>query len=90
MARPRKYPTDAARQAAHRDRYAVFEIRIVKETAATITKLAETLDVPRTEVVNSLINFALLNRNWFTLGLFGKALPYAKNPLDPGEEFDES
>lgn len=82
MARPRKYATAAERQAAFRDRYAVFEIRLTTETAATLAKLADTLDVSRNEVVNSLINFALLNRNWFTLGLFGKRLPYAKNPLD--------
>lgn len=82
MARPKKYATPAEKQAAYRARYEIIEVRLVKETAATITELAETLDVPRTEVLNSLINFALLNRNWFTLGLFGKRLPYLKNPLD--------
>lgn len=42
--------------------------------------------MPSTEVVASLINFALLNYNWRTLGLFGKRLPHAsetrrENPI---------
>lgn len=77
MARPRKYADDAARQAAYRTRYAVIQVRLVPETAETLTKLAEYLDVPRTEVANSLLNYALLNRNWIQLGLFGKRLPHA-------------
>lgn len=83
MARPSKYASPAERQAAYRERYAVIDIRVAKETAETLDKLAEHLDTSRNEVVNSLINFALLNRNWATLGLFGKRLPYAKNPIDP-------
>lgn len=81
MGRPRKYATDADRQAAYRERYAVIQIRLSPETAATLDKLADYLDTDRTEVANSLINFALLNRNWETLGLFGKRLPRQKNPL---------
>lgn len=77
MARPKKYANDAERQAAHRSRNTVLQIRLVPETAETLDKLAEYLAVPRTEVANSLINFALLNRNWYTLGLFGKPLPHA-------------
>ena len=87
MGRPRKYSTASEKQAAYRDRYAVFDIRVQKETAETLDALAKHLDVPRTEIVNSLIIFALLNRNWATLGLFGKRLPYSKNPIDEiGEE----
>jgi len=78
-ARPRKYASAAERQAAYRDRYAVIEIRLVRETADTLDRLASDLDTSRNEVVNSLINFALLNRNWFTLGLFGKRLPRAED-----------
>lgn len=86
MARPSKYATPAERQAAYRARYEIIEMRVVKETGETLTALSKHLDVPRTELINSLINFALLNRNWATLGLFGKRLPYSKNPLDPDEE----
>lgn len=80
MGRPRKYANAAEKQAAYRARYAVVEARLVPETVETLDRIAEALDVPRTEVVNSMINYALLNRNWFTLGLFGKRLPYHKNP----------
>lgn len=85
MARPRKYASDAERAKAFRNRYAVGEFRVIPETMATLEAIALEFDVPRTEVVNSMINFALLNRNWFTLGLFGKRLPYSKNPLDESE-----
>lgn len=86
MARPTKYASAAERQAAYRDRYAVMEFRVVKETGETLDKLAAHLYVSRNELVNSLINFALLNRNWAQLGLFGKRLPYAKNPTDDTTE----
>lgn len=74
MGRPRKYATDAERQAAYRDRWAVKEFRMEKETAATIAKLSSELDASESEVLDSLVKFALLNRNWLTLGLFGKRL----------------
>lgn len=82
MARPRKYTSAAEKQAAFRQRYVTVEARLIPETAATLDELALKFDVPRTEVINSLINYALLNRNWHALGLFGKRLPYNKNPLD--------
>lgn len=88
MPRPKKYESAAQRQAAYRARYATVEIRLHPDTAATLDRLAESLDVPRTEVVNSLINYALLNRNWFTLGLFGKRL-HAKESSKASED-DES
>lgn len=74
MARPKKYADNAARQAAHRARNNVIEARLSNRTVLTLDKLASELDVPRTEVINSLVQFALLNRNWHTLGLFGKRL----------------
>lgn len=80
MARPKKYATAAERQAAFRSRYTTVTVRVQDETAQTIAELAQALDVPQTEVINSLIMYALLNRNWHTLGLFGKRLPRA-NPI---------
>lgn len=77
MGRPRKFATAAERQAAYRDRYGIRQIRLRKETLATIDDIASQLDVPSTEVIASLVNFALLNYNWRTLGLFGKRLPHA-------------
>lgn len=88
MARPKKYADDAARQAAYRSRYTIVQVRLVPETAETLTKLAEYLDVPRTEVANSLLNYALLNRNWLQLGLFGKRLPHAADKKRGGEPQD--
>ena len=82
MARPRKFASDSERQAAYRGRYAVRQIRLSKETMTTIDDIAAQLDHPSTEVIASLINFALLNYNWRILGLFGKRLPYAKNPIE--------
>lgn len=82
MARPKKYASAAERQKAYRSRYEIVEARVIPETAETLSRLAQLLDVPRTEVVNSMINFALLNRNWHTLGLFGKRLPYFKGDDD--------
>jgi hypothetical protein len=79
MARPRKYASDAERQKAYRERWAIAQFRLEKETAETIKRLAEFTDASESEVADSLIKFALLNRNWFTLGLFGKRLPRA-NP----------
>ena len=86
MGRPRKYATAAERQAAYRDRYATPTIRVLKETDANVQDIARELDVPATEVYNSLINFALLNRNWRALGLFGKMLPRASNPIEDETE----
>jgi len=81
MGRPRKYANDAEKQKAFRERYATINVRTEKDTKDTIARLAEFTDTSEAEVVNSLIKFALLNRNWFTVGLFGKRLPHA-NPVD--------
>lgn len=84
MGRPRKYATPAERQAAYRSREAarVVEVRLVRETVETLDRIAATFDVSRNEVIHSCVNFALLNRDWFKQGLFGKRLPYAQNPTE--------
>lgn len=79
MGRPRKYANDAEKMRAYRARYAVKSFRFEKHTAETIEKLAAVLDQSESEVVNSMIKFALTNYNWQTLGLWGKRLPHA-NP----------
>lgn len=79
MGRPRKYASDAEKQKAFRERYAILSVRVEKHIKATIADLASDLDTSEAEVVSSLIKYALLNRNWHTLGLFGKRLPRA-NP----------
>jgi len=82
MARPKKYANAAEKQAAYRDRYSVVSVRVLPATVETLDKIAEATDSTRNEVINSVIMFGLLNRNWLTLGLFGKRLPRA-NPIDP-------
>jgi len=71
--RPRKYATDAEKQAAYRDRYAVFQIRLKRETAETLESICASRDIPRTDLVADLIVFALANRNWHD------ATPYARS-----------
>jgi hypothetical protein len=46
-------------------------VAIRPEVAETIREIAEALDASGNEVVNSLIRFALTNRNWKQLGLMG-------------------
>lgn len=72
--RPRKYASDAERSAAFRERWARKTFRMDPETARTIERLSEFADESESTVLHSLVTFALLNRSWFTLGLFGKRL----------------
>ena len=72
--RPRKYASAAEREAAFRQRWARKTFRMDPETAKTIERLSEFADESESTVLHSLVTFALLNRSWFTLGLFGKRL----------------
>lgn len=80
MARPRIYANDAERQAAFRARNSVLEFRTDLSTASTLDSIAAELDCSRAELLDSMAKFALLNRNWRQLGLFGKRLPRATPP----------
>ena len=73
--RPRKYANAAERQKAYRARYATEEVRLLPETAATVTSIAAEIDLPKTELLAQMINFALLNRDWRKLGGFGRRTP---------------
>lgn len=76
MGRPRKYATDAERQAAYRARYCEVIGRVSCDTEDTLNKIANLHDVPRTEVINSVLMFGLLNYPWLSgVPLFGKRLP---------------
>lgn len=74
MGRPRKHADDAAKMAAFRARWRVLSIRLQKDTADTIDRLCEFTDESQSEVVSSLIKFALNNRPWFTVGLYGRRM----------------
>ena len=69
MPRPRKYATDAERLAAFRDGKSRLDLVIPKSVSQTIEELAILYGVSKQEVANSLLKFALTNRNWKTQGL---------------------
>lgn len=71
VGRPAIHASSAARQRAHRARLARLDVAIKPEIAETISEIAEQLNCSRNEVVNSLIRFALTNRNWKQVGLMG-------------------
>ena len=64
--------TDAnARVRAYRSKLARLDVSIKPEIADTIGEIAAALDCSRNEVMNSLVRFALTNRNWKQVGLYG-------------------
>lgn len=70
--RPKKYASAAERQAAFRARFVTVPVRLDATSADTLTRLAESLDVPRTELMVNLLKHALLggpSRNWAVMGL---------------------
>lgn len=69
--RPRKYASEAERQAAHRARWAVRSFSMVPDKARTIAELSTALDVSESAVLHALLSFALANRNWHITGLTG-------------------
>lgn len=73
--RPRKYASDAEKQAAYRARYAVIDVRLRPDTVETLDKISAYRDMPRNELVNQLIQFALANRDWYESERFTKLLP---------------
>jgi hypothetical protein len=80
--RPRKYSSDAERQAAYRSRYPMLEFRAEPNTTETLTRIAETLDINRSELLLSMVKFALANHDWARFGLTHKTLPfYRGNPM---------
>ena len=80
--RPRKYESAAARQAAYKARAEMLEFRAEPKTAATLTSIAEELDVSRSELLLSMVKFALTNHDWARFGLTHKTLPYYQgNPI---------
>lgn len=69
--RPPVHVDDAARVRAHRAKLARLDVSIKPEIAETIAEISGELDCSRNELLNSLIRFALTNRNWKQVGLYG-------------------
>lgn len=80
MGRPRIYASDAERAAAARARNATAEIRLPADMMAWLTDTAAALDVPRTELIYSMLKLARTNRNWARDGITGRPLPRAEAP----------
>ena len=79
--RPRKYASQAERQAAYRARNVMLEFRAEPKTADNISKIADTLGYARSDVLLSMVKFALTNHDWARFGLTHKTIPtYKENP----------
>ena len=80
--RPKLYASAAERMAAHRARNSTLEFRADNKTAETVTRIAETIDVSRSDLLLSMTKFALTNHDWARFGLTHKTLPkYEGNPM---------
>lgn len=80
--RPKKYASAAERQAAYRARASEIGFRADSGTIETLSRIAETIDVPRTDLLLSMVKFALANHDWARFGLTHKTLPkYKENPI---------
>jgi len=80
--RPRKYASDAERQAAFRARNVMVEFRAENKTADTLNKISDEIDVSRSDLVLSMVKFALTNHDWARFGLTHKTIPlYTGNPM---------
>ena len=61
----------AARKAAYRAQKARIDYTDKPAIAATLEEIAAELDCSKNELMQSLVRFALTNRNWKTVGLYG-------------------
>lgn len=71
--RPAKHASAAERQAAWRAANAVKTFRLDGKLAGTIAALASQYEVDQTHVLNNLLRFALVQRDWKRLGIGGAA-----------------
>ena len=62
----------SARVAAHRAKQARLDYTDEPAIALTIGDIARALDQSKQDVMRSLVRFALTNRNWKQLGLYGR------------------
>lgn len=72
--RPRKHEDAAAKARAYRERYAVFSIRLMRETAETLERISQSRDINRVDLVADLIAFALANRNWHDAPMYSRSI----------------
>jgi hypothetical protein len=72
--RPATHASAAARKAAYRANKARIDFTDKPAIAATIDEIAAALDCSKNELMQSLVRFALANRNWTQTGLFGSRM----------------
>jgi len=79
--RPRKYASDAERQKAYRERWAVINVRAEARTKETLALIAKTCDASEADIVSAALKFYALNFAGWQDGLvFGKRLPTMQDP----------
>jgi hypothetical protein len=60
----------------------MVEFRADEKTAEKLTEIADTLDISRSDLLLSMVKFALTNHQWARFGLTHKTLPrYEENPI---------
>ena len=69
--RKAKHASAAARKAAYRADKARIDYIDKPAIAATLAEIAAELDCSKNELMQSLVRFALTNRNWRQVGLYG-------------------
>lgn len=69
--RPPVHASAAARKAAYRAEKARIDYTDKPAIAATLDEIAAELDCSKNELMQSLVRFALTNRNWKAVGLYG-------------------
>lgn len=83
--RRKVYESAAAKRSAHREKVARLDVETTHGIKRTVESLAHDFDTSKNAVANSLLRFALNNRNWRQQGLWGSSGAYAsiatKDPL---------
>lgn len=70
--RPRLHASDSQRVAKFRSTKVRIEVLLPQDTGARLSDIASSLDCSRNELLISLVRFALTNRDWRRLGLWGE------------------
>ena len=66
----------------------MVEFRADEKTAEKLTEIADTLDISRSDLLLSMVKFALTNHQWARFGLTHKTLPrYEENPIMATKKF---
>ena len=70
--RPRVHASDSVRVKNFRSTKVRIEVALPPDTGARLSEIASSLDCSRNELLLSLVKFALTNRDWRRLGLWGE------------------